>query len=183
MRVGGGAPTLPSAPMNFVELLDRGYANFRERASASETSPPSRPIHSTSWPALSQRSASPPPTLPLPTTASFIVVSTTLEEPLEWSNSTLIKSNVAKEITELNRRLGKDITILGSGALVWSLLPGGLLDELRLKVYPVVLGGGKRLFEDGGERKDLELVDSRMFDMGVLYLTYRPVSRRAGFSK
>jgi dihydrofolate reductase len=121
--------------------------------------------------------------LPLPTTASFIVVSTTLEEPLGWSNSALIKSNVAKEITELNRQLGKDISILGSGTLVRSVLPGGLLDELRLIVHPVVLGGGKRLFEDGGDRKDLELVDSRMFDMGVLYLTYRPVSRRAGFSK
>ncbi len=111
------------------------------------------------------------------------VVSTTLEEPLEWNNSTLIKGNVAKEMTELKRLPGKDITILGSGALVRSLLQGGLLDELRLMVHPVVLGGGKRLFEDGGDREDLELVDSRTFGMGVLYLTYRPVSRQAGSSK
>ncbi len=104
-----------------------------------------------------------------------LVVSTTLEEPLEWNNSTLIKGNVAKEMTELKRLPGKDITILGSGALVRSLLQGGLLDELRLMVHPVVLGGGKRLFEDGGDRKTLELVDSKTFGTGVLYLTYRPV--------
>ena len=104
------------------------------------------------------------------------VVSTTLEEPLGWNNSTLIKGNVAEEeIGELKRRAGKDITILGSGVLVRSLLGGGLLDELRLMVHPVVLGGGKRLFEDEGDRKDLELVDSRTFGTGVLYLTYWPV--------
>ena len=105
-----------------------------------------------------------------------LVVSTILEEPLEWNNSTLIKGSVAKEMTELKRLPGKDITILGSGALVRSLLQSGLLDELRLIIHPVVLGGGKRLFEDGGDRENLELVDLRTFGMGVLYLTYRPVS-------
>ena len=103
----------------------------------------------------------------------------TLEEPLEWNNSTLIKGDVAEEITELKRQPGKDITIIGSGALVRSLLREGLLDELRLMVHPVVLGGGKRLFEDGGDRKALELVDSRTFGTGVLYLTYRPAGESA----
>ena len=102
------------------------------------------------------------------------VVSGTLEEPLEWQNSALIKGNIAEEITELKRQPGKDISIIGSGTLVRSLLREGLLDELRLMVHPVVLGGGKRLFEDGGDRKALELVDSRTFGTGVLYLTYRP---------
>src|SRR5215217_2726759 len=73
------------------------------------------------------------------------VVSTTLEEPLEWSNSTLIEGNVAEEIAELKQQPGKDITVSGSGALVRSLLKDGLLDELRLMVHPVVVGGGKRL--------------------------------------
>jgi dihydrofolate reductase len=102
------------------------------------------------------------------------VVSTTLQEPLEWNNSTLIKENFAEEIIELTQRPGEDITILGSGALVRSLLRGDLLDELRLMVHPVVLGTGKRLFEDGSDRKALELVDSKAFGTGVLYLTYQP---------
>ncbi len=105
------------------------------------------------------------------------VVSETLEEPLEWNNSTLIEGNVAEEITQLKRQPGKDITILGSGALVRSLLRDGLLDELRLMVHPIVLGGGKRLFEEGGDQKALELVDSKTFGTGVLYLTYRPVGQ------
>jgi dihydrofolate reductase len=105
------------------------------------------------------------------------VVSTTLEKPLEWNNSTLIDGNeFAEEIAELKRQSGKDITILGSAALVRSLLREGLLDELRLMVHPIVLGGGKRLFDGGGDRKPLELVDSRTFKTGVLFLTYRLAS-------
>ncbi len=103
------------------------------------------------------------------------VVSGTLEEPLEWNNSTLIKADeFAEEIAELKRQPGKDIGIVGSGVLVRSLLKEGLLDELSLMVHPIVLGRGKRLFEDGGDRKPLELVDSKVFGTGVLYLTYRP---------
>ena len=105
------------------------------------------------------------------------VVSGTLEEPLGWNNSTLIEGDVAESIAELKRQPGKDITIIGSGVLVRSLLRDGLLDELRLMVHPIVLGGGRRLFEAGDDRKALELVDSRTFGTGVLYLTYRPVGR------
>jgi dihydrofolate reductase len=123
------------------------------------------------WPY--QNSANQPYTDYLNSTPKF-VVSTTLEEPLEWQNSTLIKGNLAEEITELKRLPGKDITIIGSAALVQSLLADELLDELRLMVHPLVLGGGKRLFEDGGDQKALELLDSKTFDTGVLYLTYRP---------
>ncbi len=108
------------------------------------------------------------------------VVSRTLGEPLGWNNSTLLEGNVAEGIAELKRRPGKDITIIGSGVLVRSLLRDGLLDELRLMVHPVVLGGGKRLFEDGDGQKALELVDSKTFGTGVLYLTYRPVGESAG---
>ena len=102
------------------------------------------------------------------------VVSTTLEEPLEWSNSTLINGDVAEEITELKQQPGKDISISGSGTLVRSLLQDDLLDELRLMVHPIVVGGGKRLLEEGGDQKALELVDSKSFSTGVLSLTYRP---------
>jgi dihydrofolate reductase len=102
------------------------------------------------------------------------VVSKTLEEPLEWNNSTLIKGDVAEEITKLKGQPGKDISITGSPTLVRSLLEEDLLDELRLMVHPIVVGSGKRLFEDGGDQKALELVDSETFSTGVLYLTYQP---------
>jgi dihydrofolate reductase len=102
------------------------------------------------------------------------VVSKTLEEPLEWNNSTLIKENVAEEIAKLKRRPGKDISITGSPTLVRSLLADGLLDEPRLMVHPIVVGNGKRLFEEGDGQKALELVYSKTFSTGVVYLTYQP---------
>src|ERR687898_1402404 len=102
------------------------------------------------------------------------VVSTTLEEPLEWQNSTLIGDNVAEEISRLKEQPGKDISISGSPTLVRSLLEEDLLDELRLMVHPIVVGSGKRLFADEGDRKPLELVDSKTFSTGVVYLTYQP---------
>jgi dihydrofolate reductase len=102
------------------------------------------------------------------------VVSTTLEGPLEWNNATLIGENVAEELSEIKRQPGKDIVISGSGALVRSLLDDGLIDELKLMVHPVVVGRGKRLFEVGEKQTALELVDSRTFATGVVYLTYRP---------
>ena len=102
------------------------------------------------------------------------VVSTTLDEPLEWNNASLIGENLAEEISELKRKPGKDIVISGSGALVRSLLEDGLLDELRLMVHPVVVGSGKRLFEEGEKQTALDLVDSKTFSTGVVYLTYMP---------
>jgi dihydrofolate reductase len=102
------------------------------------------------------------------------VVSTTLEEPLEWENSTLIGDNVAEGISRLKEQPGKDISISGSPTLVRSLLQEDLLDELRLMVHPIVVGSGKRLFEEGGDQKALQLVDSKTFSTGVLYLTYQP---------
>jgi len=111
------------------------------------------------------------------------VVSTTLEEPLEWNNSILIRGNeFAEEVPKLKQRPGKDIAILGSGILVRSLLKDDLLDELRLIIHPIVLGSGKRLFEDEGSRKPLELMDSKTFATGVLYLTYRLARQEEGES-
>ncbi|MDQ3783422.1 MAG: dihydrofolate reductase family protein, partial [Actinomycetota bacterium] len=73
----------------------------------------------------------------------------------------------------------KDIAITGSGTLVHSLLQDDLLDELGLMVHPVVVGSGKRLFEDGGDQKGLKLVDSKTFSTGVIYLTYQPAGKEA----
>ena len=102
------------------------------------------------------------------------VVSRTLEGPLEWNNSTLLEGSLGEGLAELKRQPGRDISISGSPTLVRSLLAEDLLDELRLMVHPVVVGGGKRLFEDGGAQKVLELVGSKTFKTGVVFLTYRP---------
>ena len=115
--------------------------------------------------------------------ASFIndtpkyVISTTLEEPLEWQNSTLIKGNVAEEIAALKRQPGKYIGVAGSPTLVEALLQDDLLDELELMVHPVVAGGGKRLFKDGRALKRLRLVDSKTTSTGVSILAYRPAGK------
>ena len=91
-----------------------------------------------------------------------IVVSTTLEEPLEWNNSRLMKWNVAEEVSRLKQQPSQDILIYGSGELVNTLMQHDLIDEFRIMVYPVVLGSGERLFGDG-INTTLRLVDSRTF--------------------
>jgi dihydrofolate reductase len=104
------------------------------------------------------------------------VVSTTLDEA-GWRNSVVIKGDVAEEIAELKHQQGKDITVLGSGVLVRSLLRDGLLDELTLMVHPVVLGSGKRLFEDRSDARALKLAGSRTFGTGVVSLAYQPATK------
>jgi dihydrofolate reductase len=102
-----------------------------------------------------------------------VVVSTTLDTA-DWKNSTLIKGNVAEELTRLKQQPGKNVGITGSPTLVRSLLRDDLLDELRLLVHPIVVGRGKRLFEGEGTQMPLKLVESKTFSTGVLYLTYQP---------
>ena len=102
-----------------------------------------------------------------------LVVSATLDK-VEWRNSTLIKGDLAEELPRLKQQPGKNILINGSATLVRSLLRDHLLDELRLFVHPIVLGTGKRLFEDGSGQVTLKLADSKTFSTGVLALTYEP---------
>jgi dihydrofolate reductase len=102
------------------------------------------------------------------------VASTTLEEPLQWKNSTLIEGNVAEEVSRLKRQPGKNILVFGSGDLVNTLMKYGLIDEYRIMVLPIVLGSGKRLFRNGLATTVLELVDTKALDSGVVLLTYRP---------
>jgi dihydrofolate reductase len=99
------------------------------------------------------------------------VVSTTLHSA-DWQNSTLISGDVAAQLTELKQRPGKNIGISGSATLVRSLLRDNLLDELALIVPPIVVGGGKTLFEGCDQALPLALVDSKTFSNGVLSLTY-----------
>jgi dihydrofolate reductase len=107
------------------------------------------------------------------------VVSTTLEEPLEWENSTLIKGDVPKEVAKLKEQPGKDLRIFGSGELVQTLMANGLVDEYQLQINPVVLGSGRRLFREGGPKMPLQLEDSTTTGTGVLLLTYRPAAPEA----
>lgn len=88
------------------------------------------------------------------------VVSTTLEDP-EWENTTVISGDVAEEISKLKARTDGVILVAGSGTLVRALLADDLVDELRLMVFPTVLGRGKRLFGDGIDRLKLELAEAR----------------------
>jgi dihydrofolate reductase len=100
------------------------------------------------------------------------VVSGTLKSA-DWQNTTLIpRDNAAEQIAELKRQPGKNIGMTGSGTLVSWLLREGLLDELHLLVFPVVLGSGKRLFAESGDKVPLKLVDSAAFETGVLNLSY-----------
>jgi len=101
------------------------------------------------------------------------VVSTTLEKA-EWNNSTVIKANVAEEVSRLKQQSGKDILVFGSGELVNTLMQHDLIDEYRLMVFPVVVGSGQRLFEGASDKKALKLVGTKTFASGVVVLSYRP---------
>jgi dihydrofolate reductase len=101
------------------------------------------------------------------------VASTTLEEPLPWSNSTLLKGDAAKAVADLKARPGKDIVVLGSGALLQSLMPHNLIDEYVLQIHPLVLGSGSRLFNHGPFAA-LRLVATTTTTTGVVIATYQP---------
>jgi len=104
------------------------------------------------------------------------VVSSTLDTPLEWANSRLVTGDLAEALTKLKEQPGRNIQVPGSPTLVRSLLREGLLDELSLWIFPVVVGSGMRLFDGTTGHMELELVGSRTFSSGVLSATYRPVS-------
>jgi dihydrofolate reductase len=102
------------------------------------------------------------------------VASTTLSEPLPWSNSKLLQGDAAQAIAELKQQGDDDLAVLGSGVLIRSLLQHDLIDEYLLTIHPLVLGAGRRLFPDDGTTAKLRLVDSTPTTTGVLIATYRP---------
>lgn len=108
------------------------------------------------------------------------VASTTLSEPLEWRNSTLLQGDVAKAVAELKGQPGKNIVVLGSGELVQTLMENDLIDEYGLMIHPIVLGNGKRLFRDGRPKLPLRLVRSMTSGTGVLITTYEPEPAQEG---
>jgi class 3 adenylate cyclase/dihydrofolate reductase len=101
------------------------------------------------------------------------VVSTTLREPT-WNNTKVIRSDLAGEVRGLKERSDGDVLVFGSAELVDSLLELDLVDELRIMLFPIVLGSGKRLFRDERDVSHFRLVGTRAFDSGVVLLTYEP---------
>jgi dihydrofolate reductase len=103
------------------------------------------------------------------------VVSSTLKDP-EWNNSTVIGSDLPAEVSRLKGELDGDIVVHGSAQLAQALMDEGLVDELRLMVFPVVLGPGKRLFGETSDKRPLRLADSKIVGDGVAILTYAPAA-------
>jgi dihydrofolate reductase len=102
-----------------------------------------------------------------------VVVSTTLKSASDWRNSTLISANVVEELRKLKEQPGKNISVDGSSMLIHTLAENDLVDEYNLHVYPLVLGGGKRLFPNG-KRINLKLIESHALPTGVVFQRYRP---------
>jgi len=102
------------------------------------------------------------------------VVSTTLKSAEGWRNSTIINGDVIEEVRKLKNQQGKNILLDGSSVLVHALIENNLVDEYMLHVYPLVLGGGKRLFPEG-MRVNLKLIESSAMPTGVIYQRYQPV--------
>ena len=104
------------------------------------------------------------------------VVSSTLEHP-GWNNTTVLKGDVVNKVSELKQEIAGDIVVAGSIRLVRTLVEHDLVDELRLMVYPVVLGTGERLFGEISDRKPIRRVDARTVDDDLAYLVYQLVRK------
>jgi dihydrofolate reductase len=102
------------------------------------------------------------------------VVSSTLED-LDWNNATVLRGVVVDEVSRLRQELDGEIVVSASFQLAGALLEHDLVDELRLKIHPVVLGDGKRLFSETGDKKPLRLLNSKIIDGEVAYVTYEVV--------
>lgn len=105
------------------------------------------------------------------------VISSTLEDP-EWENTTVIRGDLAEEVQTLKNQVDEDIGVTGSITVVHDLIAAGLVDEYRLFTYPVVVGHGRRLFEDATDVPELDLVETKPFRSGIVLLIYRPKKTR-----
>jgi dihydrofolate reductase len=102
-----------------------------------------------------------------------IVFSKTLKE-VKWNNSRLVKENIAEEISKMKQQPGKDMVIFGSGSIVSTFMQHGLIDEYRIIVNPIVLGNGNPLFKDINSKQNLKLLNTKVFDSGIVILFYEP---------
>lgn len=131
-------------------------------------------IHAASWPYVMDEEGFADRMNSLPK----YVVSTTLEH-VEWNNSRLIRGNVLEEVKKLKEEIQRDILIDGGSDLVNLLMQHDLIDEYRLLVHPVVVGKGKRLFQEASQKKELKLIETKPFGSGVVAMTYRPADTRS----
>jgi dihydrofolate reductase len=106
------------------------------------------------------------------------VASTTLTEPLAWQSSTLLEGGVPEAVAALKQGNGGDLHVIGSTQLVHTLVEHDLVDEYRLMIDPLVLGGGKRIFDDDGVRRPLRVLTSRVTGTGAILATYAPAGDR-----
>jgi len=102
-----------------------------------------------------------------------IVFSKTLQE-VRWNNSRLVKENIAEEISKMKQQPGKDMVIFGSGSIVSTFMQHGLIDEYRIIVNPIVLGNGNPLFKGINGKQNLKLLNTKVFDSGIVILFYEP---------
>ena len=102
------------------------------------------------------------------------VVSSTLEDP-DWNNSTVLNGDVVNEVSTLKDELNGEIVVAGSFQLLRTLIEHDLVDELRMKIFPVVLGAGERLFGATSDKKPMRLIGTHSLGDGIVFLTYEPV--------
>ncbi|MCO5997261.1 dihydrofolate reductase family protein [Actinoallomurus rhizosphaericola] len=162
-----------TADYGFTEGMGRAIARMTESSSAILLG---RTTYQMFAPAWSTRTAAEDPGAPFFNDTPKYVVSSTLTSAEEWQNSTVLGAYDPQAIRKLKDEVADGIYISGSGTLVRALLADGLVDELNLLVYPVVLGSGARLFPDGTRRTSLALTGQERFENGVMHLTYAPAA-------
>jgi dihydrofolate reductase len=162
-----------TAPYGFTQGMEEATAALTGASSAILLG---RTTYEMFAPAWSVRTAEDDPGAPFFNDSPKYVVSSTLQSAEDWNNSTVLGAYDPQVVQKLKDEVDGGIFVSGSGTLVRALLADGLVDELHLLVYPVVLGSGKRLFTEGTQHTPLALATQETFENGVLHLTYTPAT-------
>jgi dihydrofolate reductase len=160
-----------TAPYGFTEGMGRAIGALTASSTAILLGRRTFELFAPAW---STRTAEEDPGAPFFNDTTKYVVSSTLRSTEAWQNSTLLAGYDPQAVRELKERVDGNIYVSGSGQLVRGLLADGLVDELHLLVYPLVLGSGAKLFPEGTARTPLTLAGQEAFENGVLHLTYEP---------